>query len=165
MELGPVLMVAIENLSSAISDTQASVTHDALPTLKIDKNQIIQLFQNLIGNAIKFRGAEQPHIHISAQRQSASWHFAVQDNGIGIAKEHQERTFALFQRLHTRQELDGYGIGLSICKKIVERHHGHIWVESEPGNGTTFYFTLEADNTLEVAILGEPDSGESDSNN
>ncbi|MBE9068359.1 PAS domain S-box protein [Leptolyngbya cf. ectocarpi LEGE 11479] len=159
MELELGLMIAIENLSSAINDAQAIVTYDALPTLSIDQNQIIQLFQNLIGNAIKFRSAERPCIHISAQRQSASWCFGVQDNGIGIAKEQQERTFALFQRLHTRQELDGYGIGLAICKKIVERHHGHIWVDSDPGNGTTFYFTLAG---VPDPSLPAPDRSNSD---
>ncbi|MEM9809569.1 MAG: ATP-binding protein, partial [Cyanobacteria bacterium P01_D01_bin.56] len=167
MELEPVLTVAIENLSSAINDTQASVTYDALPTLNIDKNQITQLFQNLIGNAIKFRGAERPRIHISAQSQSTGWRLGVQDNGIGIAKEQQKRIFALFQRLHTRQELDGYGIGLAICKKIVERHQGHIWLDSEPGNGTTFYFTLPTDSTLSEANLPDsdgPSPSESNSN-
>ncbi|MDJ0702960.1 MAG: CheR family methyltransferase [Leptolyngbyaceae cyanobacterium MO_188.B28] len=142
IELEQVLAAAIKNLSAAIADSQATVTYDALPKLKIDKNQIVQLFQNLIGNAIKFRGAEPPRIHITAEHQLHQWVFSIQDNGIGIPKEQQTRMFALFQRLHTRKQYEGYGIGLAICKKIVERHQGRIWVDSEPGNGTTLYFTI-----------------------
>ena len=145
LDLEQVLIAVLENLSSAIGASQATVNYDILPTLNIDKNQIIQLFQNLIGNAIKFRGSEPPCIYITAKQQPDSWLFSFKDNGIGIPKEQQERTFALFQRLHTREEIDGYGIGLAICKKIVERHQGHIWVDSEPGNGSTFYFTLAND--------------------
>ena len=144
--LEQVLAVALKNLGAAISDSQATVTFDPLPTLKIDENQIVQLFQNLIGNAIKFRRTEPPRIHITPKRQPNCWLFSVQDNGIGIPKDQQERLFVLFQRLHTRQEYKGYGIGLAICKKIVERHQGHIWVDSAPGNGATFYFTLATNN-------------------
>ena len=140
--LEQVLAVALKNLGAAIADSQATVTHDALPMLKIDKNQIVQLFQNLIGNAIKFRGAEPPRIHITAERQPNHWVFSIQDNGVGVPKDQQARMFALFQRLHTRQEREGYGIGLAICKKIVERHQGRIWVDSDLENGSTFYFTI-----------------------
>ena len=153
LELEQVLIAVLENLSSAIGASQATVSYDTLPALKIDKNQIIQLLQNLIGNAIKFCGAEPPCIYITAKQQPNSWLLSVKDNGIGIPEEQQERTFALFQRLHTREEIDGYGIGLAVCKKIVERHQGHIWVDSEPGNGSTFYFTLANDYNRDNALM------------
>ena len=142
--LEQILATALKNLSAAIADSQATVTSDPLPTLEVNKNQIVQLFQNLIGNAIKFRGAEPLRIHIAAEHQPDSWIFSIQDNGVGIPEDQQGRIFTLFQRLHTRQECEGYGIGLAICKKIVERHQGDIWLDSEPGNGSTFYFTLAA---------------------
>jgi light-regulated signal transduction histidine kinase (bacteriophytochrome) len=110
----------------------------------VDKLQLGQIFQNLIGNAIKFRGNEPPRIHVSASRNGNMWTFSVRDNGIGIAPEYAERIFIIFQRLHGRNEYDGTGIGLAICKKIVERHGGRIWAESEVGKGATFYFTLPA---------------------
>ncbi|NEZ57123.1 chemotaxis protein CheB [Adonisia turfae] len=142
VELEQVLTAAIKNLSSAIEESQAVITHDVLPSLNVDEPQILQLFQNLISNAIKFRGAEPPRIHMGAEWKNNQWTFSLQDNGIGIPKEQQERTFGLFQRLHTREEKEGYGIGLAVCKKVVERHQGHIWLESEPGQGSAFYFTL-----------------------
>ena len=139
----------LSNIKPLISEEDATVTYGELPTLIADENQISQLFQNLISNAIKFKGEQPPKIYISGKLLPpengipASWLFQVKDNGIGIQAEQQERIFSLFQRLHTRQELEGYGIGLAICKKIAERHNGRIWVESSPGKGSSFYFTLE----------------------
>jgi len=131
-------------LRMKIEETQAIVTHDVLPTVLADAMQLGQLFQNLISNALKFHGEQPPRVHISANPQGKHWVFKVQDHGIGIAPQFAERIFAVFQRLHTRKEFPGTGIGLAICKKIVERHGGRIWVESELGKGSTFYFTLPA---------------------
>ena len=137
-----ILGQAFENLQIAIEEKKAIVTHDPLPTILADNVQLGQLFQNLIGNAIKFQGPEPPHVHVSASRNENGWIFSVRDNGIGIAPEYAERIFVIFQRLHTREKYPGTGIGLAVCKKIVERHGGRIWVESQPGKGATFYFTL-----------------------
>ena len=138
-----IIMIAIKNLTPIIKETQTIITHDDLPTnLYASKNHMIQLFQNLFSNAIKFRSASPPHIHIMVEQELNGWCFGVRDNGIGIGQDEQDRLFGLFQRLHTRDEKEGYGIGLAICKKIVERHRGHIWVKSEPGKGSTFYFTI-----------------------
>jgi PAS domain S-box-containing protein len=139
-----VLDQSLNNLKVAIEENGAVVTHDPLPTVMADNPQLVQLFQNLIGNAIKFRGKEPPRIHASAGRNGSGWIFSVRDNGIGIAPEYAERIFVIFQRLHGREEYPGTGIGLAICQKIVERHGGRIWVESEVGRGATFYFTLPA---------------------
>lgn len=109
-----------------------------------DRSQMGQVFQNLIGNAVKFRGTAKPVIRISAERKDQEWVFSVADNGIGIAPEHAEIIFVIFKRLHTRAEYPGSGIGLAICQKIIERHGGKIWVESKPGEGATFKFTLPA---------------------
>jgi PAS domain S-box-containing protein len=137
-----VLDQALANLKAAIDKSGAVVTHDPLPTVMADNLQLVQLFQNLIGNAIKFHGEEPPRVHVSTEQKGNAWVFSVRDNGIGIEPRYTERIFILFQRLHTREEYPGTGIGLAICKKIAERHGGRIWVESQPGIGSTFYFTI-----------------------
>jgi signal transduction histidine kinase len=137
-----ILQQSLKNLQIAVEEKQAIVSHDPLPTLMADHVQLGQLFQNLIGNALKFQGAEPPHVHVSANRNGNGWVFSVRDNGIGIALEYAERIFVIFQRLHSLEKYPGTGIGLAVCKKIVERHGGRIWVESDPGKGATFYFTL-----------------------
>jgi PAS domain S-box-containing protein len=133
---------ALGNLATAIEENLAIVTNDDLPVVSADATQLQQVFQNLIGNAIKFRGKDSPHVHVTALREGGEWLFSVKDNGIGIDAQHAERLFVIFQRLHTRQEYPGTGIGLAVCKRIVERHGGRIWFESEPGKGSIFYFTL-----------------------
>jgi signal transduction histidine kinase len=133
---------ALANLKVAIEESHAEITHDPLPTVHGDIVQLTQLFQNLVGNAVKFRGEAPPRIHIGVRRVGEEWEFSVRDNGIGIAEEDFQRIFVVFQRLHGPERFPGTGIGLSVCKKIVERHGGRIWLESKPGKGTTFYFTL-----------------------
>lgn len=136
------LNTALANLQLVIQESQAQITHDPLPSLMTDSGQLTQVLQNLIGNAIKFRGARPLHIHIGAKKIEGAWQFEVSDNGIGIESKYYERIFLVFQRLHTRREYPGTGIGLALCKKIIERHNGQIWVESQPGLGSTFYFTI-----------------------
>jgi light-regulated signal transduction histidine kinase (bacteriophytochrome) len=136
---------ALFNLRAAIEQSGALVTQGPLPEVVADEGQLVQLFQNLVGNAIKYQGPGVPNIHISAARNGApKWKFSVQDNGLGIDPQFFERIFGMFQRLHKREEFEGTGIGLAICKKIVERHGGSISVESKPGLGSTFSFTLPA---------------------
>lgn len=133
---------AISQLTDVLREAGARIDVDLACRVVVVPSQLVQLFQNLIGNAVKFRGAATPSITIDAQREDAMWHFRVADNGIGIEPQHRERVFAIFQRLHTRREYPGTGIGLAICRKIVEGHGGTIWVESEPGHGAVFHFTL-----------------------
>lgn len=141
-ECESVLKKVLANLRAAIETCGATVTHDPLPTIKADEVQLVQLFQNVIGNALKFRGTETPRIHVGAQERPEAWVISVRDNGIGIDPQYFERIFMLFQRLHSKGEYPGTGIGLAICKKVVERHGGRIWVESQPGQGSTFCFSL-----------------------
>jgi PAS domain S-box-containing protein len=137
------LKEAIENLRATIEESGAVVTHDQLPAITTDGTQLAQVFQNLIGNAIKYRGAEVPHVHVSAMNNGANeWIFSVRDNGLGIDPQYFERIFIIFQRLHGPTEFKGTGIGLAICKKVLEGLGGRIWVESQPKNGSTFYFAL-----------------------
>ena len=142
VDAGVAVRAASHNIGQMIQDTNAHLTYDKLPTVRADAMQLVQLFQNLISNAIKFRGSEHPEVHISAHAEDGDWVFSVRDNGIGIEKEYWDQIFTMFRRLHTKKEYPGTGIGLAICKKIVERHGGRIWLDSIPGEGTTFYFTL-----------------------
>ncbi len=146
-ESAEVLRSVIENLHIAVQDAGATLTQDSpLPAVLADGTQLAQLFQNLIANALKFRSAEPPRIHIGAKPHNGRWTFSVSDNGIGIDEKFFERVFVIFQRLHTREQYEGTGIGLAVCAKIVERHGGRIWLESKPGLGSTFFFTLEGAN-------------------
>jgi len=137
-----IIQEALANLEVSIEESAAKITCGLLPTVRADALQLNQLFQNLIGNAIRFRSEKPPEIHISAELKDSNWLFSVRDNGIGMESQYFDRIFIIFQRLHTRAEYAGTGIGLAICKKIVERHGGRIWVESEVGKGSTFFFTL-----------------------
>jgi len=130
------------NLNTAIGETGALLTADPLPTVMADETQLVQVFDNLVGNAIKFRSDQPPRVHISATRRDGEWILSVRDNGMGIDRQYHDRVFVIFKRLHTRHQIPGTGIGLAISKRIVERHGGHIWLDSEVGTGSTFYFTL-----------------------
>ncbi|MBN3949493.1 MAG: GAF domain-containing protein [Nostoc sp. NMS7] len=141
-EVKTVLDRALGNLRQRIKETGTTITHDALPTVMADSTQLMQLFQNLIGNALKFHSDQPPQIHLGAKRIEDAWLFSVRDNGIGIDPQFSDRIFVIFQRLHTRDEYIGTGMGLAICKKIVECHRGRIWIESKLGEGATFYFTI-----------------------
>jgi light-regulated signal transduction histidine kinase (bacteriophytochrome) len=139
---GEALKRALKLLEGAVTESHAQVEVASLPRVRGDVDQLTQLFQNLMGNAIKYRGDAPVKIAIDAQSNGSAWQFSVRDNGIGIEPQYFEKIFVLFQRLHTREEYPGTGIGLAICKKIVERHGGRIWVESTPGQGSAFHFTL-----------------------
>ncbi|HYC71934.1 MAG TPA: ATP-binding protein [Opitutaceae bacterium] len=143
-DFNQVVAQALGNLDATIRETGAIVKVDSLPTTPATRDYMVPLFQNLIGNALKFRSAETPRIEISAARQGDHWEFSVRDNGIGIEREYHARIFEIFQRLHTQAQIPGTGIGLAVCKKIVDLHKGRIWVESEPGKGSIFRFTLPA---------------------
>ena len=142
------LDIVLLNLQASIADNNAVVTHDKLPVVVADGGQLVQLFQNLIGNAIKFHGKDPPRVHVSGRVEEAEYVFSIKDNGIGIATEYHDRLFKIFQRLHTREEYPGSGIGLAVCKRIVERHGGRIWIESEVGKGSTIYFTISRKNEV-----------------
>jgi PAS domain S-box-containing protein len=143
-ELPEVLRSTLDTLHASLEESGATVTWDAMPAVIADAGQIQQLLTNLIGNAVKFRGEQLPQVHVGAERHGRMWQISVRDNGIGIAAEYFDRIFVIFQRLHSREEYAGTGVGLAICKKIVERHGGRIWVESAPGQGSRFSFTLPA---------------------
>ena len=134
---------ALVNLRAAIEASGASILHDALPAVQADETQLVQLLQNLVGNAIKFRKKDQSlEIRVGAEDAGSEWRFSVSDNGIGIEPQYFERIFMVFQRLHDKGQYPGTGIGLAICKKVVDRHRGRIWLESAPGKGSSFHFTL-----------------------
>jgi light-regulated signal transduction histidine kinase (bacteriophytochrome) len=137
-----VLNEALSNLATVIQESGGVVTHGPLPTIVADPTQLRQVFQNLIGNAIKYRGERPPEVHIDVEHRAGEWQFTLRDNGIGIDPQYFERIFGIFQRLHTRREYPGTGIGLALCKKIIERHGGRIWVASKPEEGSTFCFTI-----------------------
>ncbi|MAT98707.1 MAG: hypothetical protein CL608_16310 [Anaerolineaceae bacterium] len=147
VELEKILQQVLFNLEVQIQEANIAITHDPLPTITADKTQMLQLLQNLISNAIKFRKDESPKVHISAQQEPARWVIQIADNGIGMQPEFTKKIFAIFQRLHTREEYPGTGIGLAICKKIVQKHKGEIWVDSEPGVGSTFSFSIPSNLT------------------
>lgn len=161
-----ILSVVLANLKTSIEESRASVTHDPLPTLNVDPIEWVSLFQNLLSNAVKFHGKEPPRVHISARRQPGpngtgemEWMFTIQDNGIGFSSEYAGRIFVIFQRLHTRQEYPGTGIGLAICKKIVERRGGRIWAESRPGEGSRFHFAVPCSSVEKGSKPLEPEAG------
>jgi PAS domain S-box-containing protein len=133
---------ALTLLDSSIHDSGAQVTWDTLPVIMGDRSQLVQLVQNLIGNGLNYRGDQPPRIHVSAERRGAEWMFSVRDNGIGIDPKYHEQIFEIFKRLHDQKEYPGTGIGLAVCRRVVNRHGGKIWVESEPGHGSTFCFTI-----------------------
>jgi PAS domain S-box-containing protein len=142
-DMGAVLGAALDNLQVTIKESKARVSHDSLPTLMADEGQMVQVLQNLISNAVKFRGEKSPRIRVSAEQRDSEWVFSVKDNGIGIEPQYFDRVFLIFQRLH-RDEYPGTGTGLAIAKRIVERHGGRMWIESQPGKGSTFYFSIKA---------------------
>jgi light-regulated signal transduction histidine kinase (bacteriophytochrome) len=142
VDCNAVVEEVLQTLAVGIQVSGAVVTHGELPAVWADRTQLAQVFQNLIGNGLKFHGKEPPVISVRAEKADQYWWFSVRDNGIGIAPEHLESVFVIFQRLHTREEYQGNGIGLAICRKIIEHYGGKIWVESHPGSGSTFKFTL-----------------------
>ena len=142
LDANEVVGQVIAHLQAMIESNSAVVTHDELPTVTADVTLMTELLQNLISNAIKFHSQEPPLVHISAQQAGSEWVFSVQDNGIGIDAKYLDRIFAIFQRLHPSDQYAGSGIGLAVCKRVAERHGGRIWCESEPGKGTTFFFSV-----------------------
>ena len=140
--LGEVVLEAVSLLESAIRESEGRVSSDDLPTVMGDRAALVQLMQNLIGNGLKYHGKEPPHVHVSARPSENQWVISVRDNGIGIDPKHYERIFEIFRRLHNQEEYPGTGIGLAVCRRVVQRHGGSIWVESQPGQGSTFNFSL-----------------------
>ncbi len=153
-DTGEVLQAVINTMHESIEKSAAVIQYDELPTLHADETQLHQLFQNLIGNAIKYCDGTAPRIIVGAEQVDGVWQFSVADNGIGMLPKHYSRIFQIFQRLHGREEYSGVGIGLAICKKIVERHAGRIWVESTVGNGSTFYFTINESASARLSAVG-----------
>ena len=141
---GQVVQEALLSLRTRIEESQARVDLEGLPTVMADRSQLLQVFHNLLGNALKFAGDAAPVVRITAERHGRDWVFAVRDNGIGIDGKYSERVFQIFQRLHPQEEYEGTGIGLALCEKIIRRHNGRIWLASKPGEGTTFFFNLPA---------------------
>lgn len=137
-----ILGQALANLKAVIDENHAIITNDNLPVVRADESQLVQVFQNLVGNAVKFHDTEPPRVHVSVVREDDEWVFSVHDNGIGIEQAYKDRIFEIFEQLHGKDEYPGTGIGLALCKRIVERHGGRIWTESVPGEGSTFYFTI-----------------------
>jgi light-regulated signal transduction histidine kinase (bacteriophytochrome) len=144
VDINPVLSKALSNLCAAVNESKATIVYGELPAVKIHEVHLLQLFQNLIGNAIKYRSDEPPRVEISATREGRFWSICVKDNGIGVSPEYQEQIFRMFKRLHNADEYEGTGMGLAICQRIVERYGGRIWVESEKGKGSKFCFTAPA---------------------
>ncbi|MYJ53851.1 MAG: PAS domain-containing protein, partial [Nitrospira sp. SB0672_bin_25] len=156
-----VFQQAMQNLSASVLERHAEVTHDPLPIVRASPTHLTQIFQNLIGNALKFQGDAPPKIHVGAKALPDGWEFSVRDNGVGMPGDQLDRIFAIFQRLHGQSEYPGTGIGLAICKRIVGKYGGQIWVESEPGQGSTFYFTLTTAQEVMKSIPSQTDSSES----
>ena len=142
VRLEDVVHDALQNLRAAVEENKVSIVVHELPVVQGDRLQLARVFQNILGNAIKFRGDARPEIDIAAARSGTEYRVSIRDNGIGIRQSHADRIFVMFQRLHARDKYEGTGIGLAICQRIIERHGGKIWVESEAGQGSTFYFTL-----------------------
>jgi light-regulated signal transduction histidine kinase (bacteriophytochrome) len=142
-----------------VEDTGATVTHDPLPTVAGESGLLVQLFQNLVGNGVKFHGQDPPHVHVGVRRDGPVWEFCVSDNGIGIEPQYADRIFVIFQRLHPKDEYEGTGIGLALCRKIVEYHGGRIWLDTETHRGTTFRFTLPVAGSAPQAVPTRPTDG------
>ncbi len=138
------LDAALANLAGAIQESEAQIILGEMPSVRMRQSHLEQVFQNLVGNALKYRNKEPVRVRVYARQEGAYWRFCVEDNGIGIASEHRELVFGIFKRLHTNQTYAGTGMGLAICQRIVERYHGRIWVDSEPGSGSKFSFTIPA---------------------
>jgi light-regulated signal transduction histidine kinase (bacteriophytochrome) len=143
----------VENLRATIDAESGEVTRGELPVVWVDRTQLAQVFQNLIANGVKFHDASEPRVHVSAERCANEWQFSVRDEGIGFEPEYADHVFTMFQRLHSADQFPGTGIGLAICRKIVERHGGRIWAESKPGVGSVFHFTIPAH---ETEMTGRP---------